>query len=424
MNEKDIKKICFNSLESAITKANKALISHLLKLDFGKGRVFVVGWGKSVDPFINTIMSMIPQKKLAGCKYLSLKKNLKRGKEERISSTHPLISKKNLKGSKIILDFLRKAKEKDTVLIVSTGGGSSMFEVLKPNISLNQAKKTMLALLKNNADCRTINFTRRCCSEVKGGKLLNYIQSKKIITFIVSDDVLTRNSKACAMHVASGPTKRFPITEKGKKEIIKKLENFGITKIVPKTIFLKKEDGRNKKVKHIVLLDNLSLLKILKKNFSNNRIETKIRKRPYFEESCKIAYKLIKEFSGLSGNKKPFAYICGGESTVKIEGKGKGGRMQELIGHAIKPLSEIDNSYIFGIGTDGRDYIKGIAGAYANTDTYKNIKFDFEKYLAENNTYNLHKRLRSLVESPKHTINVGDIIILLKNKNGKKYKEQ
>jgi len=217
------------------------------------------------------------------------------------------------------------------------------------------------------------------------------------------------------MHVASGPTMEYPLNFKKRNEIIKLLVNLKITNIIPKTKFLGKDLFFDKRVEHVVLFDNLDLMKILQKNFSEKGIRTKIRDFPYFEESSRIANQLIKEFSWISENHRPFAYICGGESTVRINGSGKGGRMQELIGYAIEPISKLPHSYILGIGSDGRDYVKGIAGAYANTDTYKKIKLNLKKYLEDNDSYNLHYRLGSLIKSPKNNLNVGDFVILLKN---------
>lgn len=415
MDKNELKEICFRSLKQAIEKSNDVLKSNLSNFDFGSGRIFVIGWGKSVDPFIKIVISITPKKQLVGCKYLSLNSDYKKGKIERINATHPMTSKKNIIKSKIIIDFLKNAKEEDTIIIISTGGGSSMFEVLNPNISLKKLKEVNSILLKNNVDCRLINFARRCCSEVKGGKLLNQIKARKILTFVVSDDVLTRKNNDCVMHVASGVTKKITISKKQREKKLNQLESIGITKIIPKNVFLKDDKIPVKNVKHVVLFDNWDLMKILQKNLSQKGFKTRIRTKPYFEESRKVAKNLINEFLRIiKKEKKSFAYVCGGESTVNVKGDGKGGRIQELIGYSLKPLSKIHNSSIIGIGSDGRDYLKGIAGAYAKTDTHKKINFEIKNYLSNNNTYFLHKRLGNLIKSPKDTLNVGDFIILLK----------
>lgn len=415
MNKKILEKICFQSLKQAIKKSNEVLKLNLSNFNFDNGNIFIIGWGKSVDPFIKQTISLIPRAKLVGCKYLSINSDFCKGKINRMNTTHPLISKKNIIKSKRIVDFIKNAKENDTIIIISTGGGSSMFELLNKEISINQLKKVNSILLKNNINCRLINFTRKSCSEVKDGKLLNFIKSKKILTFLVSDDVLTRKKKECVMHVASGVTKKNLISKKEKIKMIEQLNSINVTKIIPKKIFLKENKNNIKNVKHIVLFDNWDLMKILQKNLDDRGFKTKIRLKPYFEESKKVSKKLINEFSKLiKKEKKPFAYICGGESTVNVKGNGKGGRLQELIGYSIKELSNVPKSHIIGIGSDGNDYIKGISGAYANSDTYKKIDFNIKDYLNNNNTYYLHKKLGTLIKSPSYTLNVGDFIILLK----------
>ncbi len=421
INIKELQDLCFKSLKQAVNQSNKVLSDNLSKIAFNKGMVFVVGWGKSVDLFIKTMLSHIPKDKLAGCKYMSLKPDLKEGNVERINATHPILSKKNIQGSMKLLNFIKKAKEKDIVLILSTGGGSSMFEVLDSKVSLEQAKKTIKILLKNNVDCRLVNYTRRCCSEVKGGKLLRFVRAKRIITFILSDDILTGGKQRCAMHVASGPTKTYSLLGKQQKDMLKKLKDIKVTSILPDKLFSQTDSKRQlkseKRVKHIVIFDNKRLINIIKKNLRALGIETKIRVTPYFDESSDVARQLFDEFKSLvdDNSKRPLAYICGGESTVNVKGRGKGGRVQELIGYLIKPLSKIPNSFVVGFGSDGQDYLKGIAGACADNNTYATAKKILNNCLNNNDTYHLHKELGSLIKSPQKKITVGDIIILFKN---------
>ncbi len=170
-------------------------------------------------------------------------------------------------------------------------------------------------------------------------------------------------------------------------------------------------------MKYVILADNKSLLKKIETNLKSRGILTIRRNTPYFGESSDVAKGLLKEFKRLiKNNKKPLAYICGGESTVMVKGNGRGGRIQELIGHLIKPISEIPHSITIGFASDGRDYIKGIMGAYASNKTYEIAKRILKKSLKNNDTYHLHKHLGTHIKTMTNILNVGDVVILLKNK--------
>ncbi len=77
-------------------------------------------------------------------------------------------------------------------------------------------------------------------------------------------------------------------------------------------------------------------------------------------------------------------------------------------------MQKIHGSAVMGFGSDGQDYIKGIAGAYSEDMTYKKAKNILKTYLKNNDSYHLHKKLGTLIKSPNQNINVGDIIIFFK----------
>jgi glycerate 2-kinase len=407
------------AINQTIENANSKLMAELSKIKEDRGRFFVVGWGKSVDMFIATIIRRIPKNKLFGCVYLSLKTTKRKGKVSRLNATHPLLSRKNIMGSLEIVRLLKKTRKEDSVIIVSTGGGSAMFEVLKKSISLQKARKINSIFLKNDVDCRTINYARSCMSDVKDGKVLNFIKARRILTFIVSDDVLAGDSQECAMHVASGPTKAYPVSEKQRGNMLRRLKDIGLEKVLPEIFFQEKLDEGympKKTVKHIILSNNEWLKKTIGKNLCDLGVDVEIRNNPFFEESQKVAKALYKEFCSImqKNKKRPLAYVCGGESTVRVRGKGMGGRVQELIGYLIKPMSKIPGSVVMGFGSDGQDYLKGIAGACIDDKTYTKAKKMMHNYLKNNDSYHLHKKLGTLIKSPNQTINVGDIIVFFK----------
>ena len=66
---------------------------------------------------------------------------------------------------------------------------------------------------------------------------------------------------------------------------------------------------------------------------------------------------------------KPAVVITGGETTVKVTGKGKGGRNQELVLAASLKIEGLKGVTIASIGTDGLDGQTDSAGAIVDGQT-------------------------------------------------------
>jgi len=113
--------------------------------------------------------------------------------------------------------------------------------------------------------------------------------------------------------------------------------------------------------------------------------------------------------------RRPAALIMGGETTVKVRGKGVGGRNQELTLSAAKEIAEIPNTVFASIGTDGIDGITSDAGAVADHNTIKRAEklgMTAEEYLRENNSNTFFKRLNDVITTGPTGTNVGDLAVL------------
>ena len=88
-----------------------------------------------------------------------------------------------------------------------------------------------------------------------------------------------------------------------------------------------------------------------------------------------------------AGNGKPLCFIAGGETVVKLTGKGKGGRNQELALAAAEEIAGLDNVLVFSLGSDGTDGPTDAAGGICDQDTKKllgKIGIEIKDVLADN----------------------------------------
>ncbi len=113
----------------------------------------------------------------------------------------------------------------------------------------------------------------------------------------------------------------------------------------------------------------------------------------------------------------PLCVISSGETTVTVTGKGRGGRNQEFVAGAIDALCASPRPLMLSsVGTDGIDGPTDAAGAWADNHTAAmaaSQEVGVDALLADNNAYELHKRLGTLTRTGPTDTNVGDLQVAL-----------
>ena len=110
--------------------------------------------------------------------------------------------------------------------------------------------------------------------------------------------------------------------------------------------------------------------------------------------------------------KGPTCLIYGGETVVRLRGKGKGGRNQELALTAAGCIKELDNVCVFSVGSDGTDGPTDAAGGYVDGLTFSKIK-DYDTYLDNNDSYNALMLSDGLIFTGPTGTNVNDFAAIL-----------
>ena len=113
----------------------------------------------------------------------------------------------------------------------------------------------------------------------------------------------------------------------------------------------------------------------------------------------------------------PACILLGGETTVTVKGKGKGGRNQELVLAMLMAMQEVGKSFYFcSIGTDGTDGPTDAAGAWIDQNSFekaRNKKLNAEEYLKNNDSYHFFNKLGQLIKTGPTRTNVMDLIFIL-----------
>ncbi|MBO4290187.1 MAG: glycerate kinase, partial [Lachnospiraceae bacterium] len=110
------------------------------------------------------------------------------------------------------------------------------------------------------------------------------------------------------------------------------------------------------------------------------------------------------------------AFLAGGETVVKLTGKGKGGRNQELALAAAPGIAGMEHAAVFSVGSDGTDGPTDAAGGYVDGDTFGELKtlgVSVDAVLQENDAYNALLKTGGLIMTGPTGTNVNDVAVAL-----------
>ncbi len=371
--------------------------------------VFVVAMGKSAYSMTESVNSLtritrglivVPKKTKTGFS----------GNFKVIQAGHPLPNQNSMVAAKKILEFLKDVKPRDFVIFLISGGTSSLV-ALPDGITLKEKQVVTELMQKCGATIHEINCIRKHLSKIKGGKLLEHLRSDGIslvMSDVVGDDLGS---------IASGITYCDKTSFSDAKQILKK---YYLEKLIPKNVLRHIDLGVRGRISETPKRETIKNYIISTNEICLDAMNTRAKKLGY---STKV-------LSGMSGNvkdlgmkivkalsdKKINCIIFGGEPTVVVKGKGKGGRNQELVLYitidlAIELAKHGTKAIVASVGTDGIDGKTDCAGAIWKSDQ----KIDkIMPYLNENNSYNFFKKYGGLVFTGPTGTNLMDIGLVIR----------
>jgi len=114
--------------------------------------------------------------------------------------------------------------------------------------------------------------------------------------------------------------------------------------------------------------------------------------------------------------KRPCCVVAGGEPTVTVSGKGKGGRAQEFAAAAACEIAGLPNTWVVALGSDGTDGPTDAAGAIVSGETLaraKKLGVNLHSAVNRHDTYPALKTLGCHIHTGPTGTNVNDLYLLL-----------
>ena len=339
---------------------------------------------------------------------------------EVIEAAHPVPDEAGLLASQRIMAMVSGLTADDTVLFLISGGGSALLTLPYEGISLADKQAVNRELLRSGANICEMNVIRRHLSAIKGGRLAAACHPARVISLLISD--VPDDSP---VDIASGPTVADPTTCGDALALVKR---YGMN--LPPSAMAVLESGRGESIKpgdarlartetHLITTPQMALE-------AAAQVARTAGITPYIlgDSIEGEARDVGKVMAGLARqvatHQQPFTPPCvllsGGETTVTLRGKGRGGRNVEFLLSLGISLDGLEGVYALAGDTDGVDGVEEIAGAYLAPDSLQRAwakGIHPKEALADNDGHGFFSALGdSIVTGPTLT-NVNDFRAIL-----------
>jgi glycerate 2-kinase len=409
----------------AVKEGKLQLKDHLFLLE-DVDHIYVIGAGKAAVAMVLEIEKILGEYITKGVVATKYDHCLQLKKIKCIEAGHPVPDENSVKAGKEILDIVSNAKEKDIVISLISGGASALMADHPPGTTLSHLQHLFELLLHSGATISEMNTVRKHLSFIKGGQLSKAAYPAILVSFILSDvigdplDVIASGptaADASSFQDAYSVLKKYGLLHKINSSIIDWLQK-GLNKEIEET----PKPGANffKKTFNYLIGTNLialeaAAIKAKQLGFTPFIITDKMSGEVN-EESKKLVHHL-----NTQSYSQPTCLLMGGETTVTIKGKGKGGRNQQFVLAALNELMRFSETQpriplILSAGTDGSDGPTDATGAMVDEETIKETKalgLDVSQYLDNNDAYNFFTKVGGHIITGATQTNVMDIVIVL-----------
>jgi len=335
---------------------------------------------------------------------------------EVVEAAHPVPDDAGQEVARRILALVADLKPEDRVIFLVSGGGSALLVLPADGIDLKEKKRINKQLLYSGASIDEINCVRKKLSQVKGGRLALHCAPATVHTFAISD--VPGDSPSV---IASGPTVEDDTSIEAALEVLARY-NIHVSSAV--TAYLEQQDKLD--YRHLPKRNSFEIISTPQMSldaaaeFALSQGITPLILGDLEGESSDVA----KVHGGIARQvlhyaqpiKPPCVIISGGETTVTVKGRGRGGRNAEFLLALTLDLKGKKGVSAIACDTDGIDGSEDNAGAIMLANTYDKAlrkQLNPRAYLENNDGYSFFEALDALIVTGPTRTNVNDFRAIL-----------
>jgi glycerate 2-kinase len=339
---------------------------------------------------------------------------------EVIEAAHPVPDAAGFEASRRLLAMVEGLGADDLVICLLSGGASALLPLPLPGLELQDEIEVNRALLKSGANISEMNCVRRHLSAIKGGRLAAACHPAQVVTLLISDV-----PGDDPVDIGSGPTVADPTTCADALDLFAR---YGLP--VPDRIGALLNSGAGESVKpgdprlaraEVRMIATPLMALEAAASFARERGITAHILSDRIEGEARDVGKVLAALALHTADRgEPFARPCvllsGGETTVTVRGKGRGGRNVEFLLSLALELNGHPGIHALAGDTDGVDGLEDRAGAIVTPDTLARARelglFPHES-LADNDGHGFFEALGDAVITGPTLTNVNDFRAIL-----------
>jgi hydroxypyruvate reductase len=364
--------------EAAIASAQpeRVIAPHLpAPAGLGRGRLIVIGAGKASAAMARAVERHWtgPPEALGGLVVTRYGYAVPCERIEIVEAAHPVPDAAGEVAAQRLMALARGLTADDTVLCLISGGGSSLLPLPLPGITLAHKQAVNRALLASGATISEMNCVRRHLSAIKGGRLAAACHPARVLTLLISDV-----PGDDPIDIASGPTVPDPSTCADALDLVRR---YGIT--LPPAVQSVLDSGAGESVKpgdprlaraetRMIAAPQMALEAAA--SVARDAGVTPVILGDALEGEARDVGKVLAGIALQAAQRGqpaagPCVLLSGGETTVTVRGRGRGGRNVECLLSMALALRGHPRIHALAGDTDGVDGQEEIAGAVIGPDT-------------------------------------------------------
>ncbi len=273
-----------------------------------------------------------------------------------IEAAHPVPDARSLEAGRAVIDLVSQMPTDCQLLVLTSGGASSLVEVLPEGVGLEQLAELNRWLLASGLSILAMNRIRQSVSCLKGGKLAGLLKGQTATNLLISD--VPGDDPA---FIASGPFYPAAATADDAETL-----PAWVVAMQQQAAALSNTSKSKQAVPHYIVASNQIACQAALACAQQHNWSAVYHSEFLEADAGGVAESLVKELDMLP----PGVHIWGGESTVHLPPHpGRGGRNQHLALVAAQQLAGRDDCWFLAAGTDGTDGPTADAGALVDGGT-------------------------------------------------------
>jgi hydroxypyruvate reductase len=414
------------SIEGEVLRVGDAAV------DLGGGRIRIAGGGKAAVPMTEALVDLLGDRIDGGLVIAKRGHGEERGAIGPVAiraGGHPLPDADGVSAAREIAALLAdRPAAGDLVVVLLSGGGSSLLALPEDGVSLEHLREASDAFILGGADIARLNALRKHLTRLSGGRIARLAAPARVVALILSDVVGDPLEV-----IASGPTAPDPTTF---ADALAAIAQLGLQGAMPGPVIDHLRRGAAGAIDDTPKPGDPVFDRVVNRVVAGNRtaVEAAVAEARSLGLDAQIASLDLggeardrgRELAALGAAiarggemvRPPACLAFGGETTVHVRGHGRGGRNQEL---ALAAALELEargdrRTTVVAISTDGQDGPTDAAGAAVDGSTCERARaagIDPGAALEDNDSNRALAAAGALIRTGPTRTNVADLALVL-----------